>query len=129
MPNTVFNALIMPKSDTTHLPAVRSSSQGESNKSLRIRVKKIDENLMFFGTLISCVLPQAWLVSRLWRSEIDRSMSIDDIENTKVIGLEGNELQAILAPAVPVNPDVCLLTDSPFRILRVSIYSTSYLVI
>jgi hypothetical protein len=61
---------------------------------------------------------QSWMVSRLWRTEVNRSNSIDDIENTKVIGLEGSELQAILS--TPANPDVCLLTDSPFRILRVS---------
>jgi hypothetical protein len=121
MPNTVFNALTRQKSETTHLPAVRTSSHDGLNKSARIRVRSTNKNpglLKYSGVFYP---PQSWLVSRLWRSEInDRCMSIDDIENTKVIGLEGNELQAILTPSPPVNPDVCLLTDSPFRILRVS---------
>lgn len=55
---------------------------------------------------------QTWALSRLWRSKLHSSDVKSDMTGTN----ETNELQAILTDKA----EVCLLIDSPYRILRVS---------
>ena len=59
---------------------------------------------------------QSWILSRIGRSNaIDSDESID-----MKVSSRPNELQAILVKEKEKESDVCLLVDSPYRILRVS---------
>jgi len=60
---------------------------------------------------------QSWILSR-----IGRSNAIDSDENSDMkVSSTANELQAILvSKEKEKESDVCLLVDSPYRILRVS---------
>lgn len=66
---------------------------------------------------------QSWILSR-----IGRSNAIDSDENINMkVSSTPNELQAILvSKEKEKESDVCLLVDSPYRILRVSFYKNRF---